>query len=603
MASQIMHSTTLPHSPKEKKSMVEELEPIIKKEETLNPTNTLPSPAAEPIHTIDDVIEKPLASSPAEKVLPPPLTISNTTFMTKDQIRYAAAIIRNLKKHRDAAPFLQPVDVIKMNCPDYPMIVTRPMDLNTVDRKLNQLDYHTVDDFIMDVRLIFSNCYKYNGPEATVSLLCQNVESAFEKGLRQMPPSKELSPPLTGSPRSVDGYKRKSTTTTPTMNHFRLGSEEVRPKREIHPPPSKDYPETLTKKRNPYAQSTEMKFCIQTLKELKKSKYSHFNYPFLQPVDPVALNIPDYPLIIKEPMDLSTIEHKLNEGLYVNADEFEKDIRLTFSNCYVYNSSTLPVYQMAKSLEHVFNEKWKQKPLLPSPPPPPSTSEFSTPPASQNSHPSTPTHTSSTLSSATTTTTATKSRSRKRASSTSAKSVPKSKKVKYESSSDDDDDEEEDDRIAQLERHLANIMQQVQSMKSHHKRSSSSSSSSHNNNKKSTATKNRKRALSDVTHKKSLNQQHVNNNSDNDKKPKKNITKKNNNNANGGEKRKRRVNKKSTSSSLPLPEFTFEQKKQLSEAINNLTGDRLNTVVNIIQSSMPNLDGVRYNKYNKHIYI
>ena len=41
-----------------------------------------------------------------------------------------------------------------------------------------------------------------------------------------------------------------------------------------------------------------------------------------------------------------------------------------------------------------------------------------------------------------------------------------------------------------------------------------------------------------------------------------------------------------------LPEFTFEQKKDLSERINNLTGDKLNTVVNIIQSSMPNLDGV-----------
>lgn len=41
-----------------------------------------------------------------------------------------------------------------------------------------------------------------------------------------------------------------------------------------------------------------------------------------------------------------------------------------------------------------------------------------------------------------------------------------------------------------------------------------------------------------------------------------------------------------------LPEFTFEQKKDLSERINSLTGDRLNTVVNIIQSSMPNLDGV-----------
>lgn len=41
-----------------------------------------------------------------------------------------------------------------------------------------------------------------------------------------------------------------------------------------------------------------------------------------------------------------------------------------------------------------------------------------------------------------------------------------------------------------------------------------------------------------------------------------------------------------------LPEFTFNQKKDLSERINNLAGDRLNTVVSIIQSSMPNLDGV-----------
>lgn len=52
---------------------------------------------------------------------------------------------------------------------------------------------------------------------------------------------------------------------------------------------------------------------------------------------------------------------------------------------------------------------------------------------------------------------------------------------------------------------------------------------------------------------------------------------------------------KSVSSSAlreELPEFTFDQKKDLSERINNLSGDRLNTVVNIIQSSMPNLDGV-----------
>jgi bromodomain-containing factor 1 len=33
--------------------------------------------------------------------------------------------------------------------------------------------------------------------------------------------------------------------------------------------------------------------------------------PFLKPVDDVALNIPDYYYIIKEPMDLQTINNNL----------------------------------------------------------------------------------------------------------------------------------------------------------------------------------------------------------------------------------------------------------------------------------------------------
>lgn len=66
------------------------------------------------------------------------------------------------------------------------------MDLNTVDRKLSSGEYENVEDFIADVRLVFSNCYKFNGPEAMISMLCQNVESAFEKSLRQMPLSREV---------------------------------------------------------------------------------------------------------------------------------------------------------------------------------------------------------------------------------------------------------------------------------------------------------------------------------------------------------------------------------------------------------------------------
>jgi hypothetical protein len=100
--------------------------------------------------------------------------------------------MRNLKKHRDATPFIHPVDYIKLKVPDYPQIIKHPIDLTTIDGKLQHGEYSDVDQFVADIRLLFNNCYKFNGPEAMVSMLCQNVESAFEKSLRQMPPSKEV---------------------------------------------------------------------------------------------------------------------------------------------------------------------------------------------------------------------------------------------------------------------------------------------------------------------------------------------------------------------------------------------------------------------------
>ena len=53
--------------------------------------------------------------------------------------------------------------------------------------------------------------------------------------------------------------------------------------------------------------------------------------PFNQPVDPVALNIPSYPDIIKHPMDLGTIRDKLRLNKYNNMLEFvEVNILLDF---------------------------------------------------------------------------------------------------------------------------------------------------------------------------------------------------------------------------------------------------------------------------------
>lgn len=58
---------------------------------------------------------------------------------------------------------------------------------------------------------------------------------------------------------------------------------------------------------------------------------------FHSPVDPVALNIPEYPNIIKHPMDLSTVQKKLRNKSYATIQDFDEDMRLIWSNAMLFN--------------------------------------------------------------------------------------------------------------------------------------------------------------------------------------------------------------------------------------------------------------------------
>ena len=69
--------------------------------------------------------------------------------------------------------------------------------------------------------------------------------------------------------------------------------------------------------------------CREVMTLTKKHK---FHKIFLYPVDPVRQGIPDYPEIVKNPMDLSTVKRKLDERKYISPEEFCADMRLMFSN-------------------------------------------------------------------------------------------------------------------------------------------------------------------------------------------------------------------------------------------------------------------------------
>jgi len=72
---------------------------------------------------------------------------------------------------------------------------------------------------------------------------------------------------------------------------------------------------------------------------------------FKQPVDWKKLGLNDYPEIIKNPMDLSTVKKSLTKDQYADSSEVIYDINLIWENCRTYNSPDTEVVSAANFLQ------------------------------------------------------------------------------------------------------------------------------------------------------------------------------------------------------------------------------------------------------------
>lgn len=109
---------------------------------------------------------------------------------------YCQRIILNLSEHEASWPFLAPVDVVGLELDDYLTIITHPMDLGTINRKLCDQEYRRIGDFISDVRLVWSNCKRYNNETLEVHKLAVILEKIFEEKLRPILPYVQQNAPL-----------------------------------------------------------------------------------------------------------------------------------------------------------------------------------------------------------------------------------------------------------------------------------------------------------------------------------------------------------------------------------------------------------------------
>ncbi|KAF2668269.1 Bromodomain-containing protein [Microthyrium microscopicum] len=93
------------------------------------------------------------------------------------------------------------------------------------------------------------------------------------------------------------------------------------------------------------------RFLLDSLRKTKKTKAA---LPFLSPVDHVSLGLPTYPDVIKNPMDISTVEEKLKKEAYASANDFWQDMDLMVQNALTFNGPTHAVSYSGVNLRQYF---------------------------------------------------------------------------------------------------------------------------------------------------------------------------------------------------------------------------------------------------------
>jgi transcription initiation factor TFIID subunit 2 len=265
-------------------------------------------------------------------------TVSEKQLNRMSEKEKMEAVLLKTMTNRHAFEFLRPVDPIKQGIPHYAQIIKTPMDLGKIKSRFKNNQYPNAQAMDSDMRLMFRNCYTFNPPNTYVYDESKQLEEVYDqewqiyfgntarRGSTELKKPKEIKHVVT-SPVSPTTASASS-------------SEKAKPK-----------PTSI----NPVMNESNKKRCERVLKKLWAHQASQ---PFYEPVDAVALNIPQYYEVIKRPMDLSVIRKNFDTNQYATIWEFERDIRQIFWNCYSFNDHESWVAKQCQALETFFNQIW-----------------------------------------------------------------------------------------------------------------------------------------------------------------------------------------------------------------------------------------------------
>lgn len=143
---------------------------------------------------VDEVVKKHLRDGDESEQLRSRAADDISSDITPARFAHMQQTLSTLKAVTLSTAFRLPVDPISLNVPDYPIFIKEPMDLSTMEKKLNNQQYTTVKEYVREFKLIISDCYTYNGWEHAVSQLAARMDAQFDNLMERLPAIDDLEP-------------------------------------------------------------------------------------------------------------------------------------------------------------------------------------------------------------------------------------------------------------------------------------------------------------------------------------------------------------------------------------------------------------------------
>ena len=112
-------------------------------------------------------------------------------------------LLSTLQTSSSAWPFLAAVNGEEVH--DYYEVIKEPMDLGTMEQKLEKDQYETVEDFVKDVLLLVRNCKRYNAETTPYAKAANKLEKEMWKKIREVPEWSYLEPENFDTTNRTDG--------------------------------------------------------------------------------------------------------------------------------------------------------------------------------------------------------------------------------------------------------------------------------------------------------------------------------------------------------------------------------------------------------------